>query len=180
MAKDIFIKNNIADFVKFMHVKLRKSEKYKILDYTLNGEVYHIVMTELNGLSGYNCFISTNYVYGQIFIFLSDIEVNQGCHLLAFLDCSVKNGKKYNAEQVITLSNKYLNDKGFSALIFLQPEDLGVFGELTSDLQFESEKFNALTLLPLKKIELEGYRKEGFDAIIKMFESEYRDFLSVL
>jgi hypothetical protein len=109
-------------------------------------------------------------------LYLSDSEINQGCHLLASLMAS---GKPYKSEQVISLSDSYLSSKGFGSLMFIEPEDFELFGKLKSKLKFGGKSIKILSIIPLKVYEFNDYKKRGMEAIIELFDSESRDFLSI-
>lgn len=176
MTIQVESKEQLQRVAKELQSKIGNVAPYKFYEYPFCNEKFSILVTKLNDLEDYNCFISTNYSNGSIFLYLSDSDINHGCHLLASL---VASGKPYKSEQVISLSDNYLGSKGFGGIMFLEPEDFELFGELKSKFKFGGKNIKVLSIMPLKSNEFDDYKKRGMDAIIELFDSENRDFLSV-
>ncbi len=172
-------KDQIQNLGKTLQAMIGNSVPYKAFKYPFCNVEHCIFVTELDDFEGYKCFISTNYLSGTIFVYLSDSETNEACHLLASLVAAVKSGKTYSAEQVISLSDNYLGSKGFNSLMFFEPEDFELFGNLKSTFSVDGRNVTALSLIPLKSNEFADYKQRGIDAIIELLDSESRDFLSV-
>lgn len=172
-------KNDIQELGKILQAKIGNSAPYKVFKYPFCNIEHRILVTELDDFEGYKSFISTNYMSGTIFVYLSDSETNQACHLLASLVFAVNSGKSYTAEQVVSLADNYLTTKGFNSLMFFEPEDFELFGNLTSTINIDGKNIKVLSLLPLKVSEFADYKQRGLDAIIELLDSECRDFLSV-
>lgn len=176
MTIQVESKEQLQGLAKELQSKIGNVAPYKFYQYPFCNENFSILVTKLNDLDDYNCFISTNYSSGRIFLYLSDSEINQGCHLLASLMAS---GKSYKSEQVISLSDNYLGSKGFGGLMFIEPEDFELFGKLKSKFKFDGKSIKAVSIIPLKVNEFNDYKKRGIEAIIELFDSESRDYLSI-
>ena len=89
------------------------------------------------------------------------------------------NGKEYAQGQVITINDVLLSKYNLNGLLFLEPEDIGIFGELSCKAEIDGVNCEILFVLPLKDNELEEYNKQGLQAIINILANENRDFLSI-
>ena len=51
--------------------------------------------------------------------------------------------------------------------MFIEPEDLELFGNLKSTLDIDGKNINVLSFIPLKNNEFTDYKQRGLDAIIE-------------
>jgi len=152
---------------------------FNILSYVYKDSEFYICKTKLPGFEGLQLYFSTNYENSVIYLYLSDSEVNNAAHLLSALAFQAKSGKAFDTEQVISTDDQYLNGKGFSGLLFLCPEDIEIYADLTMSEEIDQHHVKCLCIIPLTHSELSSYERKGFDAVIETFDREERDFFSV-
>jgi hypothetical protein len=178
-AQPMIDEKNIHDVAAYVKQSLNSCGAIKSYTYPMVGDRFNILTTTIDDIEGYTLFVTTNYPSGIIFLYLSDSEINPAFHLLSCLEKSVISGMDVSSEKVISISDQYLNKKDFSGLLFLEPEDLEVYGLISSDAQIGGTEFKVLCVMPLKSYEFKKFQNQGMKAIIDMFSREDRDFLSV-
>lgn len=176
----ILIDKKAEDIAKFFQRSLDGCQRMRFFSYQLESNNYIIFEASINGWEGYKLYFTSDSSCGNIFIYLTDSEVNPTCHLLSYLVVNAQSSAKYYPEKVMTTEDVFLNDRGFNGLIFFAPEDLEIFGNITEKAIIDGEEYQVLVVMPLLKEEMSSYNNVGIQAVIDTLESESRDFFSVL
>jgi len=176
---DESIQAKTAKAISFFGKKIDVCDSFELMRYPLKNVDFYIGITQIRGLDDYTLFFTTNNDSGQLFVFLTDADRNEAIGFLAHLALGAENGKHYMVEEVITVGNEYLRKNEFSGLVFLDPEDMEIFGGLQYVSEIDGVNCKILSFLLLKEYEMAAYKAHGFDAVIQFLSSEERDFLSI-
>lgn len=170
-------KKRLATIVSHVGKKLNFTGEFQFYSFYTGGPT--VIATKLKDFPDHMLVFTSNYQAQYLFFFLTDGDLSESAKLVADLELAILKGKEFSSEQVISFKKDYFCQKGFSALIFLDPEDVEIFGSLEGMESIDTYICQCLSIILLKDAELQGYKRTGMQHIIDILSESRRDFLSL-